>query len=130
MKSGRTSRRKVRKSESSTDSSLLEPLVHVWLAGLGAASTARAKGPNWLQNLIKEGARLEARERNAATNAVRRTLGGARALVRRVVDELPPVRVLAEVRALRKQVDAMNAKLDRLARARRSVLKQRRPRTR
>ena len=130
MKSGGTSRPKVRKSESPADSSLLEPLVHVWLAGLGAASKARAKGPKWLQNLIKEGARLEARERNAAKNAVRSTLGGARALVRRVVDELPPVRVLAEVRALRKQVDAMNAKLDKLARARRSVLKQRRPRTR
>jgi hypothetical protein len=119
MKSGRKSERTGRKGVASANGSMLESLIHVWLAGLGAASKAQAKGPRWLHELIKEGARLEAFESNAAKKAVRSTLVGVRALARRVVNELPPVRVLKEVRALRKEVGAMNAKIDKLARARR-----------
>jgi hypothetical protein len=129
MKSGKKSERAGRKATASAKSSILEPLIHVWLAGLGAASRAQAKGPKWLQELIKEGARLEAIERNAATKAVRSTLGSVQELARRVVDELPPVRVLKEIRALRKDVDAMNAKIDKLARVRRPSSKPRRATT-
>jgi aminoglycoside phosphotransferase family enzyme len=116
---------KSRRTSAVNKNSLLEPLVHLWLAGLGAASRSQTKGPQWLQDLIREGARLEAFERKAARKAVRSTLGSVQAVVRRVVDELPPVQVLKEVRALRKQVDAMNEKLDKLARERGAVRKSR-----
>jgi len=118
MKSGRRTKGTGRKAAASTKGSMLEPLVHVWLAGLGAASKAQAKGPKWLQDLIREGARLEAFERSAAKKAVRGTLDNVQSLMRRMVDDLPPVRVLKEVRELRKQVDVMNAKLDKLTGAR------------
>jgi Poly(hydroxyalcanoate) granule associated protein (phasin) len=118
MKRSPHSRRAGRSTASSTKSRLLDPLLHVYLAGLGAVSKARAEGPELLNELIKEGARVQARERNVATKAVRSTVGGVRALVLRVVNELPPLRVLEEIRELRKQVSAMDAKIETLVRIR------------
>jgi len=97
----------------------------VWLAGLGAVVKAQTEGPKLLNELINEGARVQAHKRNAAEQLVRSTLNDVQALVRRVVNELPPVRVLQEVRALRKQVDAMNASIENLTRVRRAPQKRR-----
>jgi hypothetical protein len=94
---------------------LLDPLIHVWLAGLGAVSMAHTDGSKLLKELIKEGARVQAYERDAAANLVHSTLGDVQALVRRVVNELPPYRVLEELRALRKQMDIVNANIEKLA---------------
>lgn len=115
MKRGARSRRNAHIS-TSTENRLLKPLIQIWLAGLGAVSKAQAEGPSLLNDLIKEGAGVQTQKRNAVEKAVRATLRDVQALVQRVVNELPPVRVLQEVRALRKQVNAMNAKIDNLAR--------------
>ena len=66
MKSSKKSERTGRKAVASAKGAMLGPLIHVWLAGLGAASKAQAEGPKWLRELIREGAGLEAMERSAA----------------------------------------------------------------
>jgi hypothetical protein len=125
MKSRTKSRRTGRGIATSTESRLFGPLIHVWLAGLGAVSRAHTEGPKLLNELIEEGARVQAHKRNTAEKAVRSTLGDVQAIVRRVVNELPPVRVLQEVRALRKQVDAMNANIENLTHVRGAPRKRR-----
>jgi poly(hydroxyalkanoate) granule-associated protein len=125
MKSGARSRGTGHAIAPPTKSRLFGPLIHVWLAGLGAVVKAQTEGPKLLNELINEGARVQAHKRNAAEQLVRSTLNDVQALVRRVVNELPPVRVLQEVRALRKQVDAMNASIENLTRVRRAPQKRR-----
>jgi hypothetical protein len=125
MKSRTKSRRTGRNIATLTGYRPFEPLVHVWLAGLGAISKAQTEGPKLLNELIKEGTRVQAHKRKAAEKAVRSTVGDVQALVRRLVNELPPVRVLKEVRALRKQVHVMNAKIENLSPARRLPRKRR-----
>jgi Poly(hydroxyalcanoate) granule associated protein (phasin) len=127
VKRGKQMRRTRRDVASLTNSQKLEPFIHIWLAGLGAISKARSEGPKLLQELIKEGARVESHQRNVVAKAAHGTFGEVPALVRRLVDELPPVRVLREVRALRKQVDAMRADIEKLARGRRAPRKRRMP---
>lgn len=126
MKNREKSRDKRAKVPAATTTSTLEPIIHVWLAGLGAASKAQSKGRRWLLELIREGARLEALERKAAKRAIRSTVSGVQDLVRRAVDELPPVQVLKEIRALREQVAVLNAKIDKLTGARGSARASRR----
>jgi hypothetical protein len=125
MKRATRSRTAKRKPAAAAERRLVEPLAQIWLAGLGAVSKAHAEGPKWLHGLIDAGVRVQAQKRTAAENALRSTLGNAQSLVRRVVHELPPVRILEEIRALRQQVDAMSAKLDCLAPIRRGPLKRR-----
>jgi len=125
------SRKTRRTIATSTERRPFGPLFQVWLAGLGAVSKAQTEGPTVLNELIKEGELLQSHMRNAAEKAVRSTIGHVQERVRRVVNELPPVRVLQEVRALRKQVDAMNAHIENLTRASRAPRKRhaRKPRS-
>ncbi len=131
MKSGAKSRKARRAIATSAERRPFGAFFQVWLAGLGAVSKAQTEGPKVLNELIKEGALLQTQMRNAAEKAVRSTVGDVQERVRRVVNELPPVRVLREVRALRKQVDAMNAHIENLTRARRAPRKRhaRKPRS-
>ncbi len=115
MNRSTSSRRAGRRMATSTERRLLDPLLHVYLAGLGAVSKAQTDGPKLLNELIKEGARVQTRERNVAEKAVRSTVGDVRAFVLRVVNELPPVRMFEEIQALRRQVSALDAKIEALA---------------
>lgn len=74
--------------------------------------THMARGPD------QGGARLEAVERTAAKKTVRGAPGTAQSMMRRIVNELPPVRVLREILGLWQQVDIINANIDMLAGAR------------
>lgn len=99
----------------SNDNPLLEPIVHVWLAGLGAVSKAQTEGGKLLDELIEEGARVQGRKRDTGKkSAVRGTLDDLQALVQRTIHELPPFRVLEEVLALRERIDVMNANIEKL----------------
>ena len=118
MKNGTRSRRSARVKDATSESAPLTPLIHVWLAGLGAVSRARTGGPKLLDELIKEGARVQGNNRKIAKNAIHSRLGDMQKLVKRVVDGLPPVQILHELRALRRQVDTMNAGIDTLLRSR------------
>lgn len=120
MKSRTRSRQAGGHTSTATEGRLLGSLHQVWLAGLGAVAKAQTEGPKVRNELIKEGALVQGRNRTAAKKAVRSTIGDVRAFVRRIVNELPPVRVLEEIRALRKQVDAMNANIEKLAHIRRA----------
>ena len=115
MNSGPKSRKAGRDSSTSSQDWLPEPLVHVWLAGLGAISKAQTEGNKLLDELIKEGARVQAQQHGAdKKEAARSTLDDLHAHVQRFVNELPPYRVLEELHALRKQVDALNANVEKL----------------
>jgi hypothetical protein len=81
---------------------------------------AKTEGGKMLNELIKEGVRIQAYEGDLAKKAVRGKLDDVQALVQRLIKELPPFRMLEELRELRKQVDAMNAKLEKLAPQRRA----------
>jgi hypothetical protein len=120
MKSDKKSRPAGRGPAGSREAQLLEPIMHVWLAGLGAVAMAKTEGGKMLNELIKEGVRIQAYEGDLAKKAVRGKLDDVQALVQRLIKELPPFRMLEELRELRKQVDAMNAKLEKLAPQRRA----------
>jgi hypothetical protein len=114
MKRAKEARRTNRGTAASSQDGPLESLMHIWLAGLGAVSKAKTEGGKLLNELIEEGARVQDREREGAKLAVRSSLDKTRGLVGRLVMELPPLRVLEEVRALRKEVETMNATLEML----------------
>jgi hypothetical protein len=88
-----------------------------------AALKARSAGRELVDEVVNEGARMEARVRDAAQAAVRDVRDEVRALIRSIIDQLPPYQVLKEVRALRTRVDAIDTKLDTLASARGAVPK-------
>jgi polyhydroxyalkanoate synthesis regulator phasin len=108
-----------------TPNRLLETLNQVWFAGLGAVSKARTEGPTLLNELVKEGARIKARARDAAQTAVLGLLDDVQSSVHDALNQLPPFRVLKEVQALSNRVDAIDAKIDKLASARRAPRKSR-----
>jgi len=122
---------------------MLQTLHQVWLAGLGAVSKAQQGAPQLLDQLISEGARVDAQARGAARKAVRGLLSdvqaGVDARVSQVrgqaadaMDNLETIfrtrvhRALTQlgvpsaeaVTALSKRVDALNANVDKLARQR------------
>jgi poly(hydroxyalkanoate) granule-associated protein len=129
---------------------LLDMLHQVWLAGLGAVSKAQHGAPRVLEDLIAEGARVHTDTRDAAERALRGAFGDVqsalnarmsrvrgeatdafenlekifRARVHRALTQLG-VPSADEVAALSRRVDALNASINTLARARRTGPKQR-----
>jgi hypothetical protein len=94
-----------------THNRVLQSLNDVWLAGLGAVSRSQAAGPKLLNELAQEGARIQARTRNAAGTAVR----DVQTRLHHALSQLPPVLMLKEIKALSKRIDAIDAKIDHLA---------------
>lgn len=125
---------------------LLDGVHQIWLAGLGAVSKAQRGTPKLLDELVTEGARVHAKVRGSARKAARGALGEVQTAiserigsvreqagdayenlekifqtrVRRALTELG-VPSADKVAALSKRVDALNANIERLARARRGA---------
>jgi len=125
---------------------LLDGVHQIWLAGLGAVSKAQRGTPKLLDELVAEGARVHAKARGSAEKAVRGALGDAQSAiserigsvreqaedaydnlekifqtqVRRALNQLG-VPSADKVAALSKRVDALNANIEKLARARRAA---------
>jgi poly(hydroxyalkanoate) granule-associated protein len=123
---------------------LLGVVHQIWLAGLGAASKASHGAPKLLQELVSEGARVQARNRDVAEKAVRglmttvqssisERIGQARSQASDTLENLEKIfqtrvhRALTqlgvpsaeEIEALGKRVDTLNVSINRLAAARR-----------
>jgi poly(hydroxyalkanoate) granule-associated protein len=129
---------------------MLDMLHQVWLAGLGAAFKAQHGAPKLFEELVAEGAKLHEDTRDAAEKALRGAFGDVQAAltaqvskvrgeandafvnlekvfrtrVHRALTQLG-VPSSDEVGALSKRVDALNANIDKLARARSTVHKPR-----
>jgi len=75
-------KRKPRKSAGSAKSTpqqrMVEAMNQIWLAGLGALSKARQGTPQMLDELVAEGARVQADTRGAAEKALGSLLSGVR----------------------------------------------------
>ncbi len=130
---------------------MLNALHQVWLAGLGAAFRAQRGAPQLWEELISEGASVQARTRGAAEKMTRAWVGGVRSRVNArlgeaqgkaadMLDNLEKIfqarvhRALAqlgvptaeEVAALSRRVDALNSGIDKLSRSRKVMRVQRR----
>jgi poly(hydroxyalkanoate) granule-associated protein len=124
---------------------LLNVVHQVWLAGLGAVSRAQQGAPKLLHELIAEGAQVQANTKGAAEKALRgafsdvqaalteqmdKVRGGAtdayenleKVFLSRVHSALTHLGVpsAGEVQSLSKRVDALNANIAKLARARKA----------
>jgi len=118
-------------------------LHQIYLAGLGAANRARSGTPELFEELVTEGARVQAEKGAAAGRAMRRIIEDARAKVNagvgqvrgQAADALEGLEKMFQTRvhraltqigvpsseelaALSKRVDALNANIERLARRR------------
>jgi len=72
MASKRKSRKTARPTAAGTAQQRLLGTVHqIWLAGLGAASRASDGAPRLFEELVVEGARVQARQRGAAEKAMK-----------------------------------------------------------
>jgi len=131
------------RSKSETQTQLLNTVHQVWLAGLGAAARAQRGAPKLMEELVAEGAQVHADTKQAAEKALRSALSGVqgtlnarmekvrtdtadafenlekifRARVHSALTQLG-VPSAGEVESLSKRVDALNANIDKLARAR------------
>jgi poly(hydroxyalkanoate) granule-associated protein len=122
---------------------MLDALHQVWLAGLGAASKAQRGAPQVFADLVKEGARVHSKNVSTAQKAVRGLMddmqttidarvGQVRGKAADVLENLEKIfqtrvhRALTqlgvptaeEIAKLSKQVDALNASIDKLTRSR------------
>ena len=137
------SRRPARGATGKTPDRMIEMMHQTWLAGLGAVAKAKRGAPEVLDDLIAEGARLQSQARGAAEKAVQSTLGDAQALIStrlakvrgQASDTLENLEKIFQTRvhramtqlgvpsaehveALGRRVDALNASVEKLARAR------------
>jgi poly(hydroxyalkanoate) granule-associated protein len=138
--------RKARSGLAVAQTRLLDGVHQIWLAGLGAVSRAQRGTPKLLEELVAEGARVHAKARGSARKAVRgavqevqlainERVGGVReragdayenlekmfqTRVHRALNQLG-VPSSEEVAALTKRVDALNANIAKLGRARRAA---------
>jgi len=71
-----------------TQSVKLDGMSQIWLAGLGAVSKAQRGTPQVLQELIAEGAKVQAKTRGAAEKAVRSMVSDVRAAVNGRVEDM------------------------------------------
>jgi poly(hydroxyalkanoate) granule-associated protein len=126
-----------------TRTQLVNMMHQVWLAGLGAVSRAQHGAPKLLQELIAEGAQVQTDTRGAAEKALRSAMSDVQQAINarmgkmrgeatdafenlekvfrvRVHSALTQLGVpsAGEVESLSKRVDALNANIARLARAR------------
>lgn len=142
MAAKRKTRKSARVSRAGTEVQMVETLHRIWLAGLGAVSKAQHGAPQLLEELIEEGAQVDAQARSAAKKAVRDVLGSmqksvssrigqVRGRTSEALDNLEKmfqVRVhraltqlgvpsAEEIESLSKRVDTLNASIDKLSRA-------------
>ena len=146
MAAKRKSPKKASKRAGDTQTQLLNTLHQVWLAGLGAVSRAQHGTPKLLQELVAEGAQVHADTKKYAEKALRGAMSDVqetlnarmgkvkgeatdafenlekifRARVHSALTQLG-VPSAGEVESLSKRVDALNANIDKLARARKSM---------
>jgi poly(hydroxyalkanoate) granule-associated protein len=150
MATRKKSTKRVHSGAQDTQARLLDMLHQVWLAGVGAVARAQAGAPKLLEELIAEGAQVQAETKGAAEKALRGALGGVQetlsARMKKVrggandafenLEKIFRTRVhsaltqlgvpsAGEVQSLSRRVDALNANIDKLARTRRAA-----PRTR
>jgi len=139
MASNRKSRKRVRPAAGGVQQRLLGTVHQIWLAGLGAASRASRGTPRLLDELVVEGARVQAQRRDAADKvmkglmkAVNTRVGQVRGQASDTLTGLEKMfqtrvqRALAqlgvpsadEVEALSKRIDMLNGNIVRLAAAR------------
>src|SRR5271166_4689922 len=151
MATKRKSTKRARDGAGDTQTQMLNMLHQVWLAGLGAAARAQHGAPKLMEELGAEGAQGHADTKKAAEKALRGALSGVQETLnarmgkvrgdaadafenlekifrRRVHSALTQLGVpsAGEVQSLSKRVDALNANIDKLARARKPAP---RPRT-
>jgi len=140
-------KRKPRKPTGNAAQDKLLYIVHqIWLAGLGAASKASQGTPRLLDELVAEGARVQAQQRGAAEKALRALVDTVNARVDQVrgqaadtlsnLEKIFQVRVhraLAqlgvpsgeEIEALSKRIDRLNESIDKVAGSRRRAARAR-----
>jgi poly(hydroxyalkanoate) granule-associated protein len=143
MAAKRKSRGKVGRTPATAQERLLDTVHQIWLAGLGAVSKARQGTPQLLEDLVSEGARIHTETRGAAEKAVRSLLEGVQTSISTRVGQVQGqaadtlanlekifqtrvhraltqlgVPSAEEVESLSKRVDALNANIDKLTRAR------------
>lgn len=151
MATKKKSAKRGRKGSVDTQTQMLNMMHQVWLAGLGAVSKAQQGAPKLLEELIAEGAEMHATTKEAAEKVLRGALSGVQESLNarmskmrgdatdayeslekifrsRVHSALTQLGVpsAGEVESLSKRVDALNANIDKLARARKVAV---RPRT-
>ena len=143
MASRKKTRKPARGAVGAAQERLLDTVHQVWLAGLGAVSKAQRGAPRMLDELIAEGARVHADVRGSAEKALRGVLGDVQTTlnarmkqvrgqagdafenlekifqtrVHRALTQLG-VPSADEIAALSKRVDALNASVGKLGRAR------------
>jgi poly(hydroxyalkanoate) granule-associated protein len=127
--------------ESGESQGLFYSAQQIWLAGLGALSRAQAGAPKIFDELLREGSKLQGGALDAAQNAVRQAFRGAQqtvgervetarerageswdnlekifeSRVQRAISALG-VPTASEIAALRRRVDELAARVDRLSR--------------
>ena len=74
MAAKKTSAKRAQGSANDMQGQLLNMLHQVWLAGLGAVSRAQQGAPKLLEELIAEGARVQADTQQSAAKALRGAL--------------------------------------------------------
>ena len=141
----RKSRKLAAKGTSDTQAQLLNVVHQVWLAGLGAVSRAQQGAPKLLQELIAEGAKVQANTKGAAEKALRGAFTDVQAALNERMDKVRDTATDAfenlekgfrtrvhsaltqlgvpsagEVQSLSKRVDALNSNIVKLAHARRA----------
>ena len=145
MATKRKSPKRAAKGAADAQAQLLNVVHQVWLAGLGAASRAQHGAPKLLQELIAEGAQVQAQTKGAAEKALRGAMSDVqdalnermgkvrgdaadafenlekifRARVHSALTQLG-VPSAGEVESLSKRVDALNANITKLAHARKA----------
>ena len=137
--------RKAAGATATAQARVLDALHQVWLAGLGAASKAQRGAPQLFEELVSEGARVHTKTVGAANKAVRGMVGDVQSTVNarisevrgRAADALDNLEKIFQTRVhraltqlgvpsaeqlttLSKRVDALNASIDKLTRARKS----------
>jgi len=137
MASKRKSRKTTRRTAAGTAQLRLLGTVHqIWLAGLGAASKASDGAPRLFEELVTEGARVQAKQRGAAEKvmkglmeAVNERLGEVRGQAADTLNSLEKIfqtrvnRALTqlgvpsadEVEGLSKRIDLLNDNIGKLA---------------
>lgn len=136
MASNRKSRRTTRPVGGKAQQQLLGTVHQIWLAGLGAASKASQGAPRLLDELVAEGARVQAQKRGAAEKVIKGLMRAVNAQVGQVrgqatdtlnsLEKMFQTRVqralsqlgvpsAEEVEALSKRIDMLNGNIGKLA---------------
>ncbi len=150
MASKRKTSRRPRTGTGDAQSQPIQLVHQVWLAGLGAVARAQRGAPKLMEELISEGAQVQADTRDAASEALRGALSGVqdslnermgkvraeaadafenlekvfRARVQGALTQLG-VPSSGEVESLSRRVDMLNANISKLAKVRKPAAKAR-----